>query len=190
MIRIHATGLETACIVDADRFEDDRGFFTRLRCTREFGALGLPTQFVQTNLSFNEKAGTFRGLHYQAPPSEEGKLVRCIDGSIWDVIVDLRPRSKSYLQHVWVQLSAEETRALFVPPGFAHGFITERDRTSVLYEMTDYYAPELSRGMRWDDPSLNIELPRPISVIHERDAGYPNSDPQDFRAFDGAAYGG
>lgn len=179
-----ATTLSDAWLIEPERHDDERGFFTRLRCAREFVAQGLPGDFVQTNLSYNERAGTFRGLHYQAPPSNEGKLVRCISGAVADVIVDLRPGSQSYLRHEWVELTADSLAALFVPAGFAHGFLTRSDGAAVLYEMSDFYAPELGRGIRWDDPALGIEMPGKISGIHPRDAGYDDLDPTSLGVFE------
>lgn len=182
-MRFIETELADAWLLEPKRMADERGHFTRLRCAREFAERGLPKQFVQTNLSFNCIGGTFRGLHYQAPPSREGKLVRCIRGSIADVIVDLRPGSPSYLRHQWFWLDAEELRALFCPAGFAHGFLTLADESEVLYEMSDYYAPELSRGIRWDDPALGIELPGEMVCINPRDAAYPDLDADTLSGF-------
>lgn len=168
------TPLKDAFIVESQLQLDTRGSFARLRCSREFASNGLPADFVQTNLSYNERKGTFRGLHFQIPPSKEGKLVRCIKGSMRDLIVDLRPNSDTFLQHAWIDLSAERPIAVFVPPGFAHGFLTQESDVSVLYEMTDYYAPELARGMRWNDPLLAIRGISGIESIHPRDASYPD----------------
>lgn len=182
-MRFVETNFADAWLLEADKKEDERGYFTRLRCSRQFVERGLPREFVQTNLSFNRIAGTFRGLHYQVPPSYEGKLVRCIRGSIADVIVDLRPDSRSYLHHQWFQLDARGLQALFVPAGFAHGFLTQTDECTVLYEMSDYYAPDLARGIRWDDPMLGIELPGDLTCINPRDAAYPNLDSDALKIF-------
>ncbi|WP_405234363.1 dTDP-4-dehydrorhamnose 3,5-epimerase [Lentisalinibacter salinarum] len=175
-MRFVETELAGAWLLEPEKHSDERGYFTRLRCSREFSDHGLPGDFVQTNLSFNRKAGTFRGLHFQTPPSFEAKLVRCVRGAISDVIVDLRRGSASFLQHQWFRLDASDLRALFVPAGFAHGFLTLADESEVLYEMTDYYAPDLGRGIRWDDPSLGIEMPGEVVRIHPRDANYPDLD--------------
>ncbi len=175
-MRFVETTLAGAWLVQPEKQRDERGFFTRLRCAREFPAHGLPGEFLQTNLSHNRLAGTFRGLHYQLPPSHEGKLVRCIQGAVADVIVDLRPDSPSWLRHEWFDLDADNLNALFVPAGFAHGFLTRQDDAIVLYEMTDYYAPELGRGLRWDDPGLGIRMPAAIKTTHPRDANYPDLD--------------
>jgi dTDP-4-dehydrorhamnose 3,5-epimerase len=177
------TSLEGAFVVESEAHLDSRGFFARLRCSREFALHGLPDAFVQTNLSYNKATGTFRGLHFQAPPSTECKLVRCLRGSMRDVIVDIRPGSATFLEHTWISLSADVLAAVFVPAGFAHGFITESDDTLVLYEMTDFFAPELARGMRWNDPALSItELPG-LTTIHPRDAEYPDLDLRQLEVF-------
>lgn len=177
------TSLVDACLVVSTAHTDERGYFARARCAREFEDHGLPTDFVQTNLSFNRIAGTFRGLHYQVPPSREGKLVRCLRGGIDDVIVDLRPDSDTFLAHEWFRLSEAEMQALYVPSGFAHGFRTSVDETLILYEMSDYFAPELGRGLRWDDPALNIEMPDDINVINQRDMAYSDLKAEDLECF-------
>jgi dTDP-4-dehydrorhamnose 3,5-epimerase len=183
-VRILDAGLEDACLIESDRHEDDRGYFSRLRCSREFEAHGLPGHFVQTNLSYNQHAGTFRGLHFQLPPSQEGKLVRCLAGSIVDVILDLRPDSATYLKHKWFELDDQNVRALYVPTGFAHGFLTRADDSVVLYEMTDFYAPDLQCGLRWDDPALDIRIPGDVANIHPRDAAYPELDESSLKVFE------
>ena len=182
-----ATNLVDAWLLEPEKHSDERGYFTRLRCDRVFADYGLPREFVQTNLSHNRIAGTFRGLHYQAPPSREGKLVHCIRGAIADVIVDLRPGSSSYLRHQWFGLDAAQLTALFVPAGFAHGFLTLVDETEVLYEMSDYFAPELSNGIRWDDPLLGIEMPEEIVCINPRDETYPDLNADSLAVFAGYA---
>ncbi len=175
--------LNDACVVRFPPHQDARGFFTRIRCATEFAAHGLPTNFVQANLSYNAEAATFRGLHYQIPPSKEGKLVRCVRGAIDDIIVDIRPHSDTFLKHEWVHLAADGFHALYVPPGFAHGFITATDDATILYDMTDTYAPDLARGIRWDDPALGISLPRNIAVVNPRDTEYPDLDTSDLECF-------
>jgi len=177
------TSLADAYIVTSAVNEDERGYFVRARCAREFGANGLPAEFVQTNLSYNAAAGTFRGLHFQVPPSNEGKLVRCVAGAIDDVIVDLRPDSRTFLKHEWFRLSDNEPSALFVPFGFAHGFLTAADSTLVLYEMSDYYVPELGSGIRWSDPSLDLQLPSEIHVINQRDMECADLQAEDLECF-------
>lgn len=182
-MKIEQLTLIDACLVRFPVHEDERGHFTRIRCAQEFTRFGLPAEFVQANLSYNARAATFRGLHYQVPPSAEAKLVRCVAGTIDDLIVDLRPSSQTFLKHQWIRLDASELCALFVPTGFAHGFITASNDSTVMYDMSDYYAPHLSRGMRWNDPALNISLPREIAVINERDAAYADLDLTDLQCF-------
>ena len=172
------TSLTDAYIVKSVLHEDERGFFSRIRCSEEFAAHGLPSTFVQASISHNVSAATFRGLHYQIPPSQESKLVRCIAGAIDDVIVDLRPDSPTHLKHEWFRLSARELTALYVPPGFAHGFLTVDDDTTVMYDMSDIYAPDLSRGIRWSDPLLKIQMPGEIKAINARDAEYQDIEPE------------
>ena len=182
-MRFTETELADAWLLESERHVDKRGYFTRLRCSNEFVERSLPSDFVQTNLSYNRTARTFRGLHYQAPPSREGKLVRCIRGKIADVIVDLRPGSRTYLRHQRICLDATQLKALFVPAGFAHGFLTLMDDTEVLYEMSDYYAPELARGIRWDDPALNIDMPGEVVCVSSRDTEYPDLDTTTLTSF-------
>jgi dTDP-4-dehydrorhamnose 3,5-epimerase len=170
------TSLGGCFIVDVDRYEDNRGFFARTWCAREFADAGLPDSFVQSSMSRNSRTGTLRGLHFQAPPSREGKLVRCTRGVIFDVVVDLRPESRSFLEHCSFELDDSNCRALYIPPGMAHGFLTLADDTDVMYSMTDSYAPELSAGLRWNDPALGIEWPAPVSVINDRDGQYADVD--------------
>jgi dTDP-4-dehydrorhamnose 3,5-epimerase len=183
----HETGLAGAYIIELDRLSDSRGFFARTWCEREFVQHGLPARMVQASLSFNEKKGTLRGMHYQAPPSREGKLVRCTAGAICDVIVDIRLTSNSFLRHVAVTLTAENRQALYIPPGFAHGFQTLADNTEVAYMMTDFYQPECARGLRWNDPVLGITWPEDARTILERDNGYPDFGAHVIREFEGYA---
>jgi dTDP-4-dehydrorhamnose 3,5-epimerase len=166
-----------AFLVRIERHDDARGFFARTFCMREFAAAGLPTAAVQTSISFNTARGTVRGMHFQWPPSREGKLVRCLRGSVFDVLLDLRPHSPTYLQHVSIALDEENRNAVFVPHGVAHGFQTLSNSTEVLYQMTDEYAPDLGVGFRWNDPSFGIDWPlRNGIVISERDAVYTDFD--------------
>jgi len=156
---------------------DDRGFFARSFCSAEFAEAGLPSFFPQSNISFNRHAGTVRGMHFQLPPHEEPKVIRCTAGVIYDAIIDLRPQSPTYRQWVGIELSAENRIALYVPPGFAHGFQTLADNTEVLYLMGDVYAPDLARGVRWNDPAFDLKWPNLITVISDRDAAYPDFVP-------------
>lgn len=172
-MRFHPLEISDAIVIEPERRSDERGFFARVFCLEEFAQAGLPTHFPQSNVSFNAKAGTVRGMHYQLAPREEPKVVRCTRGAIYDVIVDLRPDSPTLYRSVGVELSAENGLMLYIPPGFAHGFQTLVDTTEVFYLMGDVYAPELARGVRWDDPALKINWPLPVSVIAERDLSYP-----------------
>lgn len=168
------TALAGAFIVDPERQSDDRGFFARAWCQREFEKRGLNPRVVQCSISHNVRKGTWRGMHYQAAPHEEAKLVRCTKGSICDVIVDLRPDSPSFKQHLAVTLSGENRRMLYIPEKFAHGFLTLEDDTEVFYQMSEFHAPESARGFRWNDPSFGIRLPLEVAVISERDRDYPD----------------
>jgi dTDP-4-dehydrorhamnose 3,5-epimerase len=171
------TRLGGAFVVDLEPRADERGFFARTFCEREFAAHGLPSRFLQTSLSRNDREGTLRGMHFQVAPYREAKLVRAVTGKIYDVIVDLRPGSPTHLEWIAVELSAENGRALFVPEGFAHGFLTLTDATDVFYYMTEFYRPDGARGFRFDDPRFGIKWPMAPKVIAARDAEYPDYDP-------------
>ncbi|HEY8507269.1 MAG TPA: dTDP-4-dehydrorhamnose 3,5-epimerase [Steroidobacteraceae bacterium] len=173
-MKFTTTALEGVLLVDIERHTDERGFFARTWCAREFAAAGIDTPLVQTSVSWNARRGTLRGMHFQRPPSREGKLVRCTRGRMLDVLVDLRPESATFLKHVRVELEAETYRAVYVPPGVAHGFQTLVDDTEVLYCMTDYHAPELAAGVRWNDPAFGIEWPITPPIMNARDASYPD----------------
>lgn len=168
------TAIPGAVVVDAERHEDERGFFGRTWCTREFAAAGLASSLVQCSLSWNARKHTLRGMHWQAAPYEEAKLVRCTRGAILDVVVDLRPGSPAFLRHVAVRLDQENRRALLVPPGAAHGFLTLEDDTEVFYQMSEFHVPEAARGARWDDPAFGIPWPAAPAVISDRDRSYPD----------------
>jgi dTDP-4-dehydrorhamnose 3,5-epimerase len=163
------TNLKGAFVIEPEAHQDGRGLFARTFCAREFRDHNLADQFVQCNTSWNAHRGTVRGLHYQVSPSCEVKLVRCTAGSIWDVIVDLRPDSPTYLQHFGVELSARNRRALYIPEMFAHGFQTLEDGAEVFYQMGEFYAPKLAGGIRYDDPKLGIRWPLPVTSISEKD---------------------
>lgn len=171
------TGLPGAFVVEPERLEDERGFFARTWCAREFEERGLDPRLVQCNMSRNRARWTLRGMHYQVAPHAEAKLVRCTMGAIYDVLVDLRPSSGSYLRWFGAELTAENHRALYVPEGFAHGFLTLTDESEVFYQMSQFYAPQAAQGVRWNDPVLAIEWPGPVHVISERDRGYPDYQP-------------
>ena len=159
-------------VIEPEPREDNRGFFARTWCQREFAQHGLNPRLVQTSISFNRRRGTLRGMHYQMPPHAEAKLIRCTRGAIWDVALDLRPASPTYRQHFGVELSAENRAALYIPEGVAHGFQTLVDETEVLYQMSEFYAPEAGRGIRFDDPAFAIPWPLPEPILLERDRTY------------------
>jgi len=179
-MRFEATPLDGARVIELDRHADERGWFARTFCEDELAAHGLPTRFPQCNLSSNRRAGTLRGMHVNVAGHWESKLVRCVRGAVHDVIVDLRPGSST--RHRWygTELSAENGRALFVPEGFAHGFLTLVDDCDVHYHMGASYVPDAGRGFRWDDPTFGIEWPAPPVLLSERDATYPDFDPATF----------
>lgn len=167
------TPLPGAYIVDIEPARDSRGLFARVFCRDEMALRGLAADLAQCSTSFNEKAGTLRGMHFQAEPHAEEKLVRCTAGAIFDAIVDIRPGSRTFRRWFGLELSAENRRALYVPKGFAHGFLTLAEASEVLYMISVPYAPGSARGFRWDDPAIGIEWPRSPQVIAERDAAYP-----------------
>ena len=168
------TVLPGAFIVDLDRRVDDRGYFARTWCQREFAEMGLNTTFVQCSISHSSCSGTLRGMHWQDAPHGESKLVRCTNGVIWDVLIDLRPESPTYTKHIGVELSAHSGRALYIPEGMAHGFVTLVDGCEVSYQMSAYHEPEAARGVRWDDPTFDIDWPVTNPILHPRDAAYPD----------------
>lgn len=168
------TKLPGVCEIDLDMLRDERGFFARSWCQKEFKEKGLTDRTAQCNISFNGQKGTLRGLHYQAAPFPEAKVVRCTAGSIYDVVVDLRADSQTYKQWIGVRLTAENRRMLYVPEGCAHGFLTLQDDTEVFYLMSEFYRPDLARGVRWDDPAFQISWPEKVEVISERDRTYPD----------------
>ncbi len=167
------TPLKGAFVIDLEPHKDPRGFFARSFCRREFEVHGLKAEIAQCNFSYNQKAGTVRGMHFQKAPASEAKLVRCLRGAIYDVIVDLRPESPTYRQHFAVELSGETLRALFVPESFAHGFQSLADDTLVEYQMSEYYTPELGSGFRYDEPAFSILWPAPVAIISEQDLAWP-----------------
>jgi len=172
-VKFVPTPLAGAFVIELERINDDRGFFARTWCEREFTAHGLDARLAQCSVSFNERKGTLRGLHYQEAPFEETKLVRCTRGAIFDVIVDLRPESPSFRKWFAAELNAENCRALYVPVGFAHGFQTLVDRSEVFYQISEFYRPELARGIRWDEQALRIDWPLPDPIVSERDRLLP-----------------
>ena len=170
------TKLEGAYLIEPERLEDERGFFARTFCREEFEAHGLNPNVAQCNISFNNKKGTLRGMHYQVAPYEEVKLVSCIRGAVYDVIIDLRQDSSTYCQWFAVELSAENYKILYVPEWYAHGFQTLEDNTVVFYQMSEFYHPECASGVRWDDQAFGVEWPnihhRIVSEIDKRYADF------------------
>jgi len=166
--------LKGAYIIEPEKLEDERGFFARSWCEREFAAHNLNPRTVQCNISFNSKKGTLRGMHYQAAPRAEAKLVRCTRGAIYDVIIDLRPKSPTFKQHVAEVLTVDDHKMLYIPEGFAHGFQTLEDNAEVFYQISEFHAPECARGVRWNDPAFAIEWPISAPIMLKRDRNYPD----------------
>lgn len=169
--------LPDARVIELEPHHDDRGFFARVWCRRELEQEGLEAAVAQCSLSYNRRRGTLRGMHFQAPPREEVKIVRCVRGALHDVIIDLRPGSPTFTRHVAVELTADNRRALYVPKGFAHGFQTLEDGTEVFYQMSEFHSPDHARGLRFDDPAFDIEWPVPDPIVKERDRNWPDFDP-------------
>jgi len=167
------TALEGVFVIDPEPARDERGMFARTWCQKEFQEQGLAVTWVQSSVSVNTHRGTLRGMHYQAVPNEEVKLVRCTTGTIYDVVVDLRPASPTYCQHVAITLSADSRRAVYIPKNCAHGFLTLEQNSEVSYHMSEFYMPASARGFRWDDPAFKIDWPAPISVMSEKDRTWP-----------------
>jgi dTDP-4-dehydrorhamnose 3,5-epimerase len=172
------TPLAGAYVIDLDLRQDERGFFARSFCMHEFEEHGLESFTAQCNLSFNHRAGTLRGMHYQLPPAAEAKLVRCVRGAIYDVIIDMRPESPSYLQHFGVRLDDDNHTALYVPPLFAHGYQALTDRAEVSYQVSEFYTPGQERGIRYDDEAFGIDWPLAVTVISEKDSSWPGFEPE------------
>ena len=172
-MRITGTAIPGVAVLELELREDERGFFARTFCREEFLAAGLEPLVEQCNLSFNHRAGTLRGMHYQVHPAPEAKLVRCTRGAIVDQVVDMREGSPTYLQHVSVELTADNRRALYVPPFFAHGYQTLVDGTEVVYQVSGAYVPGTERGLRYDDPALGLTWPLPVTAVSPKDAQWP-----------------
>jgi dTDP-4-dehydrorhamnose 3,5-epimerase len=168
------TDLAGVIEVEMEPRRDERGFFARSWCEREFRENGLNPKLVQCSISFNERKGTLRGMHYQTPPYPEAKLVRCTKGALYDVALDLRPDSPSYLRSTGAELTAANHRALYIPEGCAHGFLTLEENTEALYQMSESYHPETARGVRWNDPAFGIVWPGVVEMISERDRSFPD----------------
>lgn len=173
-MNFHDTKLAGVFEIHLDAKPDERGFFARSWCQEEFEEHGLNPKLVQCNVSFNTRKGTLRGMHYQAAPYPEAKLVRCTRGAIYDVVVDLRPNSPTFKQWIGAELTGTERNMLYIPEGCGHGFLTLKDETEVFYQMSEFYHPESARGVRWDDPAFQIVWPAEVQVISERDRTYPN----------------
>lgn len=171
------TPLPGAWLVDVEKRGDERGFFARVFCEKEFAAHGLVDRFVQVNNSLSAQRGTLRGMHYQLQPRSETKLVRCIRGALWDAILDLRAGSPTFGRSYGAELTAENRRMLYVPKGFAHGFITLADDTEAFYFVDEFYAPEQERGVRWDDPRFAISWPERPVVVSDKDRAHRDFDP-------------
>jgi dTDP-4-dehydrorhamnose 3,5-epimerase len=178
------THLAGAFVIELERREDDRGFFARTFCQHEFAEHGLEPVIVQANVAFNKRRGTLRGMHFQYPPAAETKYVTCPRGGVLDVIVDLRPDSPTWLQHLSVELTAANRRGLLVPPLFAHGYQTLTDDAEVTYLVSEYFTPESERGVRYDDPAIGIRWPLPVAAISEKDAAWPLVDRKPARALE------
>jgi len=174
LVKIREAGLMGLFLVEIERRPDERGYFARTFCEREFSAAGLPVRFVQCSVSVNIRKGTVRGLHFQRAPSPEGKLVTCARGRIFDVAVDIRPGSPTYCHWAGFELNEEDKTLLYIPPGVAHGFQTLEDEAVVFYQMTEFYRPDLSDGVRWDDPGFAIRWPLAATVISEKDRSLPD----------------
>jgi len=168
------TELTGAFVVELEKRGDERGFFARAWCQKEFEAQGITSLPVQANMGFSRHKGTLRGLHYQVAPDAESKLIRCVRGAIYDIIVDLRPDSPTYKQWLGVELTAENRKALYVPEGFGHAYLSLVDDTEVFYQVSAFYAPQSERGARWNDPAFGITLPLEVQVITEKDQNWPD----------------
>lgn len=173
-MKFHSTTIKDVYCVELEKYFDNRGFFARSWCAHEFGKMGFPTSIAQCSISWNDHAHTLRGLHWQASPHGEVKLVRCTQGQILDVVVDLRPESPTYLHHLSIELNQDNKFSLLIPPEVAHGFMTLTPGCEVHYQMDAPYVPEAARGARWDDPAFGITWPATPQVMSERDRSYPN----------------
>ena len=173
-MKFHNTGLPGALEIEVEPIRDERGWFARTWCEKEFNAAGLNVRIAQCSVSYNKKKGTLRGMHFQNLPHEEAKLVRCTQGAIYDVVLDLRPSSPSYKHWTAAVLNAQKRNMMYVPEGCAHGFLTLDDDTEVFYQISEFYDETASSGVRWNDPAFRIVWPGAVEVISERDRSYPN----------------
>ena len=184
-VKFNPTDIPGVMVIDIDPHEDVRGFFARTWCANEFSAHALAARMVQASISFNRRKGTLRGMHFQAAPQREARLVRCTAGATFDAVVDLRPDSPSFLRHVTAELRADLHNAIYVPPGCALGFQTLTDNTEVFYQMSEFYEPGASAGFRWNDPAFRIRWPDDERIVIERDANYPDFEPHLVQGFRG-----
>ncbi|VGO21657.1 dTDP-4-dehydrorhamnose 3,5-epimerase [Pontiella sulfatireligans] len=175
-MKFEPTPLKDAWVISLNRLGDDRGYFARAFCRKEFEDHGIDPTIAQCNTSFNKDAGTMRGMHYQVDPAAESKMVRCVRGALYDVIIDMRPKSPTYLKHFGIELTAENQQMLYVPGNFAHGFLTMEPDTQAFYMVGEFYTPTCERGLRHDDPAFGIEWPAPIEVISDKDKNWPLLD--------------
>lgn len=166
--------LKGSYIIELERIQDKRGFFARSWCQKEFEEKGLNSKLVQCNISYNMQKGLLRGMHYQSEPHAEAKLVRCTKGAIYDVIVDLRPGSKTYKKWMSVELTDRNRKMIYIPEGFAHGFQTLSEETEVFYQMSTFYVPACAKGVRWNDEAFAIQWPEKVSLISKKDQSYPD----------------
>lgn len=173
-MRFQQTPLAGALVIELEPVVDARGLFARTWCAREFAAQGIDMAIRQCNVSVNRARHTLRGMHYQADPHAEAKIVSCVRGALFDVIIDLRPESPTFKRHFAVELNDDNRRSLYIPPGFAHGFETLTENAEVYYQMSAFYEPSAAKGVRWDDPAFGIRWPAPPQVISDRDRGYPD----------------
>jgi dTDP-4-dehydrorhamnose 3,5-epimerase len=173
-MQFEPTSLDGAWVIHLDLMRDSRGYFSRTFCVDEFKAHELETNFPQHSMSCSFRKGTVRGMHFQRPPHDEVKLVRCLSGAIWDVIIDMRFESPTFGQWFGVELSAENQNQLYIPKGFAHGFQTLSDDAQVNYLISEFYSPDAASGVRYDDPAFSVAWPLPVSVISDKDLSWPN----------------
>lgn len=171
-MKFRETAISGVVVIELERQKDDRGWFARAWCHEAFAAYGLSVEFIQSNLSYNEKSGTLRGMHYQNAPYSEAKLVRCVAGAVHDVALDLRPNSPTFKKSITTELSADNGHALFVPEGIAHGFQTLINHTTLLYQMSKAYSPEAAAGVRWNDSAFQIKWPIKDPIVCERDQAF------------------
>ena len=177
-MKFNPLSVKDAFVIDLEKRGDERGFFARFFCEREFAEAGLETHFVQANNSLSSQAGTLRGMHYQAGPAAEVKLVRCIRGALWDAILDIRPDSPTFGKWCGEELTAENRRMMYVPRGFAHAILTLTPDTEALYLVSAFYAPEQERGIRWNDPRFGVEWPIQPVELSNKEANWPDFDPE------------